>query len=315
MRLKPPANIQIETRLDLPALREGHALYAVLQSALKSRAADQPSNAGALGTYWPAAHFGLDRVAVFRDASEAEQGSILAGCSRDVLAESYFIEQSGMYFAARMALLAESAQERMLYSLFAADEATHFSWIANYAASESVAGFLDNGFIKLLGEILENEDKLTLTCMVQVVLEGWGISHYRALMHDCLDADLRAIFGKIIKDEARHHASGVILSNEQQPSAAQLSAIIAALRRLLLMVQVGPQSVVAQIERVKGHLSNVQRERVYDELNCEREAAKKLETLKLLIRSTPFADAILGALEGEGAFRPYSAIECAALRG
>jgi hypothetical protein len=313
--LKSPANIQIETRLDAPDLRGDHELYAVLHSALKGRAANQPSNAPAREVYWPAAHFGLDRVALFRVASEAEQAGILVGCSRNVLAESYFIEKSGMYFAAKMALLAESAQERMLYSLFGADEAVHFSWIARYAARDSLCNFLNNAFIGWLDDILQYQDKLTLTCIVQVVLEGWGLSHYRALMRDCLDGELRATFAQIIKDEARHHASGVMLFNEQQPTADQQAAIIGALRRLLLMVQVGPQSIVAQVERVKGGLSPVQREQVFAELDCERETAKKLETLRSLIRSTANTDVLLDGLEGGGAFRPCSAAECAAARG
>lgn len=313
--MKPSANLQIDTRLDAPDLRADHDLYAVLQSALKRRAAAAPVNTNPLETYWPAAHFGLDGVSIYRDASRIDQARILAGCSRDVLAESYFIEKSGMYFAAKMALLAESAQERMLYSLFGADEAMHFSWMANYAASEAVAGFFDNAFIRWLDEILQNADKPVLTFIVQVALEGWGISHYHALMRDCLDADLRATFEKIIQDEARHHASGVILFNAQAPTADQQTAIIAALRSLLLMVQVGPQSVAAQIARVKGQLSNRQRERVFAELDCERQTAKKLETLKSLIGSTALADTILGRLEHSDAFRPYSAIECAAVRG
>lgn len=315
MDLKPPANIQIETRLDAPDLGREHDLQAVLQSALKSRAGNQSLNINPLDAYWPAAHFELDQVSLFREASGEEQARILAGCSRDVMAESYFIEKSGMYFAAKMALLAESAQERMLYSLFGADEAVHFSWVADYAANEAVAGFVDNPFIRLLDEILRNEDKPVLTYLVQVVLEGWGIGHYHVLMRDCLDSGLRAVFEKIIKDEARHHASGVILFNAQPPPLNQQQAIIEALRRLLLMVQVGPQSVAAQIERVRGPLLKAQRERVFAELGCERETAKKLAALKSLIRSAAYADTILGALERGGAFRPYSAVECAAVRG
>ena len=313
--MKPPANIQIETRLDAPDLRGDHDLYAVLHSALKGRAADQPTKAGAHESYWPAAHFGLDRVTAFCDASEAEQAAILTGCSRDVLAESYFIEKSGMYFAAKMALLAESAQERMLYSLFGADEAVHFSWIARYAANDSICNLRDTAFIGWLDDILHHQDKLTLTCVVQVVLEGWGLSHYRALMRDCLDGELRATFAQIIRDEARHHASGVMLFNEKQPTADQQAAIIGALRSLLLMVQVGPQAVVTQVERVKGQLSSALRERMFAELDCERETAKKLETLRSLIRSTAAADVILAELESGGAFRAYSAAECAAVRG
>jgi hypothetical protein len=313
--LKPSANIPLETETATPDRRDDQALQMVLQSALKNRAVAAPTNPGTLQAYWPASHFGLDRVTIFRDAGEAEQAAILAGCSRDLLAESYFIEKSGMAFAAKMALLAERDQERMLYSLFGADEAIHFNWVSQYISGETVAGFNDNPFIQLLDEILRGDDRLILAYLVQVVLEGWGLGHYQSLMRDCFDAGLKAIFEQIIRDEARHHAGGVILFNTQPPSSQQLTVIINTLQRLLWMVQVGPQAVAAQVERVAGSLSVAQREQLFAELDCEQTTARKLATLKSLMRSAASADCILDALERSGAFRPFSATECAALQG
>ena len=312
---KQAQRLQVETRLDAPNLREGHELYAVLTSALKSRAALPSIGANAAQAYWPATHFKLDQVAIFRDASEEDQARILQGCSRDILEEAYYIEKCGMYFAAKMSLLAESAQERALYSLFAADEAVHFNWISRYVAPPETAAPLANPFIRLLDEILQSGGKLTLVCIVQVVLEGWGISHYHALTRDCRDAELKQIFENIIKDEARHHASGVILFNEQHPSAEQISKLVELLRRLLWMVQIGPQAVVSQLERGRGRLAKAQKASVFDELEAALETARKLETLKTLIRSTAHGDVMVDALEQSGAFRAYSAIECAEVVG
>ena len=199
----------------------------------------------------------------------------------------------------------------MLYSLFAADEAVHFSWISGYVSAERGLESSGNPFIKLLDDVLRGEDKLTLTYIVQVILEGWGISHYHTLLRDSTDAGLNKIFESIIKDEARHHASGLILFNEQKPSPSQVASLVETMSRLLFMVQIGPQSVVSQIERVKGHLSRAQKIKIFEELQCEIETAKKLDVLKSLIRSAACAEPISEMLDRIRAFKPYSAFECA----
>ncbi len=303
------ANLQIDINLESANLRDGHELHSVLQSALKSRAVFAREHDSQI--FWPAKHFNLDRVTIFRDASEAEREQILKGCCRVVLEEAYWIEKLGMYFAAKMSLMARSTEERMLYSLFAADEAVHFSWISSYVSAERVAAGDENTFIKLLVEILRGEDKLTLTYVIQVILEGWGISHYHALLRDSTNAGLNKVFENIIKDEARHHASGLILFNEQKPSPSQIITLIETTSRILFMVQVGPQSVVSQIERVKGHLSQAQKVNIFEELQCEIETAKRLDVLKSLIRSTACAEPIFGMLDRVHLFKPYSALECA----
>src|SRR5688572_8076972 len=122
-------SIQAAIRLDRPDLAGGHDLYAVLHSALKSRSAAPGFRESSARSFWPATHFRLDRVSLFREAVDRERAAILESCSRALMAESYYIEKCGMYFASKMSLMAESTQEQMLYSIFASDEAVHFHWI------------------------------------------------------------------------------------------------------------------------------------------------------------------------------------------
>src|SRR5262245_25291947 len=313
--------LEIETRLCAPDLPEDHGLYPVVASALRMRALPETGRMrahpeeSADRPLWPASYFGLEQVTIYRDSEEAEQRAILLGCSHNILAESYYIEKCGMYFASKMCLLSESAQERMLYSLFAADEAVHFHWISSYAPAESVKGCESSPFIQLIDEVLRKEDRMTLSYIVQVILEGWGIGHYHSLAKACLDAEMAAVFENIIRDEGRHHASGLALFNGRRHSAARLKRLTDLLAQLLLMVQAGPQMVVSQIERVKGHLSQAQRMRVFAELECEAGALSRIRTLKSLIKMSAGAGAILCELERKGSFRAYTASECAAASG
>ena len=302
-------SIQIETRLGSPDLPADHSLHKVIAAALQERAVFP--NADGAQAFWPAGYFHLDQVSLYRQASEDERQAIVQRCSQNVLAESYYIERCGMYFAAKMGLLAETTQERMLYSLFNADEATHFSWIKNFVTDEAAAEYLHNPFIQVLDELLQREDRTTLTYLVQIILEGWGLQHYRALAKDCLDEKLRLVLATILKDEARHHGSGLILFHEQAP--AQLAAIVEALGRFFRLVQTGPQMVVSAIERVKGHLTKAQKARLFVELDGERQTMTKINTLRSLVQTADFGAAISARLERQGLYKPLSAQACAAV--
>jgi tRNA isopentenyl-2-thiomethyl-A-37 hydroxylase MiaE len=303
--------IQIETRLDAPDLAAGHPLYRVVESALQARAVFLSTDHAEV--FWPAEHFRLDRATVFRTASEEEQQEILRRCGQSLLAESYYIEKSGMYFAAKMCLLAETTQERLLYSLFNADEATHFSWINQFVSDPAVAEHRHNPFIQLLDEMLRREDRTTLTYLVQIVLEGWGIEHYRRLASACLNETLRQVFTAMLKDEARHHGSGLILFRGHRPSARQLNDIGDNLSHFFRMIQAGPQMVVSIVEGVKGHLSTAQKARLFAELDGERQAAEKILTLRSLLQAADYAGTISARLERQGLYKPFSAPACAAL--
>src|SRR5687767_7231314 len=128
----PEKSIQIDVELDSQDLLERPALYAVLNSAIQSRTDLQVTSDKSSQAFWSAEYFHLDNVSIFRECGDSEQQAILNACGRNILAESYYIEKCGMYFSAKMSLLAKTTQGRMLYSMFASDEAVHFNWISSF---------------------------------------------------------------------------------------------------------------------------------------------------------------------------------------
>lgn len=303
------SRLPVRAGLELPDLSADDDLQTILSAALNRRPfprchADVPAT-----PFWSAAHFDLDRVSLFRESSEAEQAGILKACSAHLLEESYYIEKSGLAFTAKMVLLSETTQERMLYGLFAADEATHLHQVESYlAAPPQAAGA--NPFLQLIAEIIETGGKPGLTYLIQVVLEGWGVGHYRAIAHDCRDESLGLTLKQIVKDEALHHGSGVMLFNRTPVSAADQGHIIEILVRLFSMVQAGPQSVIAALEGVKGHLSKAQRIKAFTEIGCQAQSARRIEILKSLMTGGS-SSPILRSLEAKGVFRPFTPEECA----
>ncbi len=257
-------------------------------------------------SYWNAAHFGLDRVAIFQDASFDEQQAILALASLNLLQEAYCIEKAGMGYMSRMALLAESVQERMIYTLFAADETSHFVQLCPYLSVEPTV--IGNPFLHMLSEVVEGDDKTVLLFVIQVVLEGWGLSHYRALAKDCTHDLLRQTLQGFLADESRHHATGVTLFNQAQLSSESHAAIVEILAQFFYLVQVGPQGVLEAIAHVKGHLSRTQKLQVLEELDTEHHSGSRLQLLRSLMRGDG-AGAIIQALEERDAFRPFNAHE------
>lgn len=301
----------IDTGLGLPDLPPGHRLHRVVDSALRGRGGFAKS--GERRSFWDSEYFNLHRVTLFQSADAEEQQAILERCSESLLAEAVLIEQSGMYFASKMCLLAETAQERLLYSLFNADEATHYCWLKNFVSDEAVNEYRQTPFVQLLADLLQHEERAALIYLVQILLEGWGIAHYNQLAKACRDENLRQTFAAILQDEARHHGSGLILFNERALSPSQLDRIAERLEQVLRLVQVGPQMVVAAIEGVKGRLAKAAKTRVFAELDCEAETAAKLATLRSFINVAAGAPLLLGHLDDAGVFTPLNAAQCASV--
>ncbi|MGF1498013.1 MAG: ferritin-like domain-containing protein [Elainellaceae cyanobacterium] len=265
----------------------------------------------AVPAYWQASHFGLDRVTLFQNAGPAEQHAILAHANQNLLEEAYFIEQAGMGYMSRMALLADSIEERMLYTLFAAEETTHFVQLSPFLSTPPAA--TSGPFLRLLAELVESEDKSVLLFVIQVVLEGWGLTHYRQLAASCQDATLAHLLQSFLQDESRHHGTGVTLFNQTHVSPSSQAAIVEILAQFLQMVQVGPQGIVAAIAQVKGGLSYNQRLQIFEELNAPVQSGDRLRLLRTLMRGEG-ADRIIQALDEWGAFQPQTPAQCASVQ-
>ncbi|MBD1862556.1 MULTISPECIES: ferritin-like domain-containing protein [Trichocoleus] len=306
---------------DLPLLDEGDKLNRILASTLGNQlptatqlSYSYQSISQLPQPYWDATHFGLERVAIFQDASSTEQQAIAQIASQGLLLEAYFVEKAGMGYMAKMLLLAETLEERMLYSLFAAEEATHLAQIRGFFApqdegEEKESTSTDDPFLRFLSDLLETEDKAILLFIIQVVLEGWGLSHYRSLAKGCSHLELGQLFEQFLQAEARHHGSGLMLFNQISLSKPSQSAIVEALILFLRMVQVGPQRVLSAIAQVKGDLSRLQQIQVLQELETEIQSGARLSYLRSLMQKTT-AHAIVQELEERGSFKPFPAEKC-----
>ena len=300
--------LKIEPLLDSLSLDRSDPLWPILAASLSKKSVQLDHVDSPMDEFWTPEHFGLHRVGMFKEASEQEQANILRMCAVHLLEEAFSIEQLGLCFNAKMVLLSETSKERMLYSLFAADEAAHFYSIASYLP-KGKSQSPDQPFLLLLKEVIERGDKLCLTYLIQVVLEGWGISHYSSITHDCQSAYLKQALTQIVKDETLHHGSGVVLFNQQILSEADKQFTLEILIRLFQMVQAGPQAVVSCLERAKGHLSREQKIRVFRELGCEAQSRQRIETLQSLMGKGQ-SGSLLEMLKRYDVFRPLSPEEC-----
>lgn len=266
------SEIDVRALLDAPHWRDDPALQSILGSLLRRRPMSLPDNPPDPAEIWPASSFGLERVTEFVDASDERKREIVRRCAADRLAEALYVEKLGLAFCAKMTLLAETTEERMLYTLTAGDEATHYYWMSQFIGDDPKP----SPFLDLVGTWIERGSRSALTLLVQVVLEGWGVQHYRLLGSDCRDAQLAAVLREIVTDEARHHGSGTRLLAQHALSDAEREGVAHALAELLDMVRCGPQAVVAAIDPVD-------RKRCLDELHAADDAQRKLDLLRDLI--------------------------------
>ena len=292
--------------LDLPKIEPADKLNRILSSALEKTGIDSIEKHIPVSYFWDAKYFNLDKVKIFQDSTPVEKSLILQLCSSGILEEAYFIEKAGVGYMAKMILLAETTEERMLYGLFAADEVTHLSQISNFLSHPEVS---NNPFLSLLEEVVQNDDKTVLLFVLQVVLEGWGLTHYRSISKDCQNPQLSSILKSFLQDESRHHATGVTLFEKQSLSKSSQEIIVEILAMFLQMVQLGPQSIVTAVEKVKGHLSKQDKINIFQQLDTENHSGSRLNLLHSLI-NLPNTENILKNLQMKGSFQAFKPSQC-----
>ena len=268
--------LDIQAGLDFPALAADDRLQPVLSGAMQKLGVRH----GGRPVVWPASFFALDRVGAFADADEAVRRRILERCSLQLVEEAWFIERAGMAFAARMCLEAPTLEERQLYACFAADEAAHTTLVRGYLPADG-AEAKPSGFHDYLAQLIEGGARSTLIAVVQVALEGWGLTHYRRLATSCPDPELATALHSILRDEARHHGSGVVLCARQDLSGRNGDEAVGFLATMLDMVRAGP---VAVMEVLDEELDlGPARARVLDELDAPGQIADRLTMLRGLL--------------------------------
>ncbi|MEZ5302764.1 MAG: ferritin-like domain-containing protein [Verrucomicrobiales bacterium] len=308
-----PNTVPIQLDLAAPDPDAGGEIARIIDGRLRAQGRALADPPPPLHQLWPAEFFGLHKVRLFAEADAERRERILDGCAKTLLNEAYFIEKSGMAYCAKMILLACSPQVEQVYSLIAADEATHLQWIRPYVAEEQRQR-PEGEFLRFLGGLIERCDQNTLAYLVQVILEGWGLHHYRNLGKACRYAPLKNVFMAIHRDEALHHHTGEVVFQPSQTTGEQAALVADALRTYTELVRVGPQAVAGVLDREFGGLGKARLAQVFGELESERTSAEKLGILRSLMAG-PGRERYLAALDEAGAFTPYAPSACAAIHG
>ncbi|MEM6928575.1 MAG: ferritin-like domain-containing protein [Myxococcota bacterium] len=256
-----------------------------------------------LDAVWSPGFFDLDAVPAFRAAPETTQRAILADCARGTLLEAYFIEKAGVSYAAKMILLAPTAEERSLYAMFAAEEAGHLDAMgAALGPSAKDADWQSDPFLGWLRTIVEQADRPTSQLVVQLVLEGWGLKHYASMRDGCHDAALRSVFDRIVADEAAHHGSAVQLLRDTSLDRATVRQAVDLLADLLAMVKMGPARVMGALERGLGGFTAAQRRQAHASMQSDRHVAHRLQILRRCLEKVPAVRPVVAGLVERGGF-------------
>lgn len=175
-----------------------------------------------LDYYWPADYYDFSDPEYFDSLDDHDKHKVLTKLSDKMLTEAYFIEKAGIVFGAKMLLLAESEDERELYARTINEECNHLDIIRTFLGDREYKSIEIFEFIK---RTIETGNKDYLVYCVQILLEGYGIMHYKKLASYCLSADLKLGLETILKDEYLHYGSGKILFDKKSPNSKQLKSI------------------------------------------------------------------------------------------
>ena len=107
--------------------------------------------------------------------------------------------------------------------------------------------------------MIRDGQRESLVFIIQVILEGWGLAHYRSLLKACKHDGFREVLERILRDEARHHGSGVVLCRERGLPERARGEVLETMRSFLEMVRYGPQAVLAAIEEELGGFNREQK--------------------------------------------------------
>ncbi|MDH3219642.1 MAG: ferritin-like domain-containing protein [Gammaproteobacteria bacterium] len=298
-------NIRIENKLGAVHAGKASRLYPLITA--KTRRIDGNAAAAKTDMLWPVEWWGLERCELFARLGKNERHEALTACNRGILNEAYFIEKSGLAYCAKMMLLADSTDSAQLFAHIAADEATHLAWIEPYIAEQDKTS-PQGQFLSFLSGLIEEHRPELLIYLVQVILEGWGLDHYKRLMKNCQDPALTRVLRRILKDEALHHHSGTLLHDASKFSARDRGTVADAMKFYAELVRVGPQAAIAALDQVAGGLSRRELIEVIIAMDHPAESARKLDLLRKLMLQ-PGMEGIVGAIEESGYLVPYSAAD------
>lgn len=229
------------------------------------------------------------------------QNNVLRKITQLNLSLSRYIETSGHNYGAKMILSAESLDEKSIYALFAAEEAIHLKEFENFMNFVPDPEVHWHPMLNPLAAAIKDGEKNTCLYIIQVLLEGFGMAHYGGLRQDCLYEPLQVAYDRILKDEARHHGTGIILSKQNTLTNIEQEQIFEYTREFILSLQ-SASWVLKCIEEQRGGLSEAEKKKYVQDTNQSQVLQGRLLKLREMLEKVDDYD-LVNKLDKDNVFK------------
>jgi rubrerythrin len=301
----PNANelLTLERTLDTPHLPFDHPLLAVLDTTYAAHGVEVRRGATPK-ICWGAERFQLQKSGTFGRLDTEGKDAVLLRLSELNLALSYFIEKSGHHYSSKMMAAADTCEEKTLYALFAAEEASHLRLFMNEMWFTPTTESHYHPMLPVLADAIQWGTRDVLVFVVQVLLEGFGISHYSALKETCVDPSLKASLQSILKDESRHHGAGIVLAKARPPTRETADQIFELSRRFIRSLE-SAHWIPAAFTATGRPLSTVEGKKLFEELDFGATLGQRMQRLREMFQKVNY-QTLFERLENDGVFRVTS---------
>jgi hypothetical protein len=229
--------------------------------------------------FWSEDFFHLKKSGLWQSLSNEKKIKILSKMSEHLLREAYYIENAGIVYAAKMNIFSETQDERSFFAIMGYEEAKHLDSLKPFF-SENIVKSEIPAFSRHIGKIILDGDRNSNLFLIQILLEGWGLTYYQELADGTTHSELKNTFFNILKDESRHHSAGVILFRKDE--SKKNTFIKEAFTELLSMVRVGPWTLINEIKMEMQDLSQKDILKLLSDLGAEHETHTNLMRLQKL---------------------------------
>ncbi len=295
--------LTLDRTLNTPHLPKDHPLFQVIDPTYVVHGIERKKEIRPT-QYWGAERFGLQKSSQFNGLSEEQKSKLLLRLTELNLSLSYFIEKSGHHYASKMILNSETCEEKTLYAMFACEEATHLRMFMNAMWFSPTLKSHFHPMLPILSEAIEFGSQDALVFVVQVLLEGFGIAHYTGLKENCLDSDLKAAFQTILKDEARHHGAGLIMTKTKSISKDTEDQIFELSRKFIRSLETA-HWIPGAFDSVESPLSTQEKSKLFEDLGFKETLTLRMERLKDMFHKVNYQK-LFERLETDGVFKVSS---------
>ena len=273
--------MEIDSTLYLKNIGNDHPLTNLLERALDQYTVSS-SDLDVPNILWPKERYQLEKSDHFLKIEPEIQNKILQHITELNLSLSSYIETSGHNYGAKMILMADTIEEKSLYALFTAEEAIHLKEFQNFMNFKPNPEIHWHPMLNPLASAIKDGEKNTCLYIIQVLLEGFGMAHYTGLKNDCLFDPLKQTYDRILKDEARHHGTGLILSKESQLSKYEKEQIFEYTREFISGLQEA-NWIINTIEKFGNPMSTKELQKFNEQTNKSDILNLRLQKLKEML--------------------------------